>query len=97
MSRRKTKPSKHDSAAIIEQLNAPYGEPLPPAHEPNVVDAIEFGRLGAELKQLCARKYDELIIAMRKIVDAQRILNGDGRPVGAWEIEDNIDGERPVN
>ena len=47
-----------------------------------VVDAAEWSRLAARLNAVCPEKHDEILAALRTIVDAQEILSGDpfGRP-----------------
>ena len=93
MSRRKSKSEK-----VAEKVNEPYSKELPrPKRIPPIADGIEAGRLMAELKELCPAKYDELMPALRKIVAAQRVLNGDERPSHAWTLSDELDGERVTN
>jgi hypothetical protein len=47
-----------------------------------VVDAAEWSRLAARLNAVCPEKHDEILNALRTIVEAQEIISGDpfGRP-----------------
>lgn len=96
--RKKGESDEQIKSRITEKLDAPYSEPLPrPKRIPSIADGIEAGRLMAELKELCPAKYEEILVALRKIVDAQRTINGDERPADAWVLEDSLDGERVSN